>query len=179
MAAERDWIIRGRIVTAHGIRGQVRVTLSTDFPERVMEAKELTLRLPDGGIATYELEKASVYKTGLMLKLKGIEDRNAAEALRGAELVADKSALPALADDEIYWHQLMGLKVVTVDGQEVGVIADILRTGSNDVYVTEVPSATGRGKRPGPLIPAIDDVLERVDPEAGVVVIRPMPGLLD
>ncbi|MBI5831114.1 MAG: 16S rRNA processing protein RimM [Armatimonadetes bacterium] len=179
MTAEREWIVRGKVSTAHGIQGQVRLALSTDFPERVLDAKELTLRLPDGSIEVRRLEKASVYKTGLMLKLAGIDDRNAAEALRGAEVVADKSELPALPDDEIYWHQLMGLRVVTVDGQEVGEITDILRTGSNDVYVTEVPSATGRGKRPGPLIPAIDDVLERVDPEAGVVIIRPMPGLLD
>jgi len=179
MSADREWIVRGKVSTAHGIKGHVRVTLSTDFPERVLGAKELTLRLPDGSIEVRRLEKAAVYKTGLMLKLAGIDDRNAAEALRGAEVVADKSELPALADDEIYWHQLMGLTVVTVDGQEVGQITDILRTGSNDVYVTEVPSATGRGKRPGPLIPAIDDVLERVDLDTGRVIIKPMPGLLD
>lgn len=179
MADDRQWLVRGTIRAAHGIKGHVRASVSTDFPERVLKAKELTLRLPDGTIEVRALERAIVYKTGLMLKLAGVDDRDAAEALRGTQVVADKSELPALADDEIYWHQLMGLRVVTVDGQEVGEISDILRTGSNDVYVTELPSATGRGRRPGPLIPAIDDVLERVDLDAGVVVIRPMPGLLD
>ena len=179
MTADREWVIRATVRAAHGIKGHVRASLSTDFPERVMDARELTMRLPDGRIEVRELERANVYKTGLLLKLRGIDDRTAAEALRGAEVVADRDELPALADDEIYWHQLIGLRVVTTDGREVGEITDILRTGSNDVYVTEIPSATGRGKRPGPLIPAIDDVLERVDPEGGQVIIRPMPGLLD
>jgi 16S rRNA processing protein RimM len=177
MSAASDaqpWVVRGVVRSVHGIRGLLRATLQTDFPERVLRARELTLRLPDGALCTVTLEQATPYKQGLLLKLAGVDDRTGAEQWRGAEIVARADDLPALAAGEYYWHQLVGLRVVTVTGAAVGVITDILRTGSNDVYVTERAP-----RQPGPLIPAIDEVLERVDLEAGEVVIRPMPGLLE
>lgn len=152
----------------------VRAILSTDFPERVLEAARLTLRAGDGSLADYRLEHGDYYKSGVLLKLVGVDDRDAAEALRGAEIVARAEDLPPLPAGEYYWHQLVGLRVVTVDGEAVGTITEILRTGSNDVYVTERAP-----RRPGPLIPDIADVIERVDLAAGEVVIKPLPGLLD
>jgi 16S rRNA processing protein RimM len=167
-------LVRGTVPTAHGIRGLVRLVLRTDFPERVVEAEQLTLRLPDGEVRSYRVERMEPYKEGLLAKLEGVDDRDAAEALRGAEVVARADELPELPEGEYYWHQLRGLTVVTTDGRRVGVIKDILRTGSNDVYVTQIDR-----RREGPLIPAIPDVIERVDLQAGEVVIKPMPGLLE
>ncbi|HAZ62319.1 MAG TPA: 16S rRNA processing protein RimM [Armatimonadetes bacterium] len=179
MPEQRDWLVRGVVRGVHGVRGLLKVRLSTDFPERVLEATELTLRYPDGRIEPHRVERITAYREGVLLKLAGVDDRNAAEAFRGVELVAAVDELPPLGPNENYWHELVGLRVVCEDGTEVGTIAEILRTGSNEVYVTEVPSATGRSTRPGPLIPAIPEVVLKVDPAAGVVTIRPLPGLLD
>jgi 16S rRNA processing protein RimM len=171
------YVIRAVVRAPHGIAGMVRASLNTDFPERLTEARRVCLRWPDGRLEERGLRSAAPYKNGLLLKFEGIDDRDAAETLREVELVAPFEELPKLPEGEYYWHQLRGLRVVTTEGEEVGVIADILRTGSNDVYVTE-KLVRGR-RREGPLIPAIPDVVERVDPEEGVMVIRPLPGLLD
>ena len=173
----RQWLIRAVVRAPNGIRGMVRASLSTDFPERLTKARTVTVRWPDGRIEERVLESAAPYKNGLLLKFEGVDDRDVAETWRDVELVAPADELPALPEGEYYWHQLFGLRVVTVDGEEIGTIADILRTGSNDVYVTE-KLVRGR-RREGPLIPAIPDVIERVDPVEGVMVIRPLPGLLD
>jgi 16S rRNA processing protein RimM len=172
-----EWVTRATIRAAHGIRGYVRATLATDFPERLLAAKQVQLRRPSGAVETWAVERAEPYKQGILLKLAGIDDRTAAEGLAGCELVAPAAELPPLAAGEYYWHQLMGLRVVTEDGQEVGVIDDILRTGSNDVYVT-AREVRGR-RREGPLIPAIADVVARVDLDQRTMVIRPLPGLLE
>lgn len=162
------WIVRGWVAGVHGLKGLLRVKLNTDFPERVREADRVWLRGPTGALREYNLVRATEHKQGLLVKLEGVDDRNVADALRGWQLVVRREELPALAEGEHYWHDLLGLRVVTEDGQAVGTIRDILRTGSNDVYVTE-----------GPLIPATAEVVVGVDLDRGEMTIRPMPGLLD
>ena len=103
-------------------------------------------------------------------------------AARGASLVVRGDDLPELGEHEIYWHQLVGMRVVTDDGREVGEIVDVFRTGSNDVYVTKTQVVGRDGQQrsqEGPLIPAIPDVVRKIDTDARCVVINPLPGLLD
>lgn len=163
-----EWVVRARVVAPHGLRGEVQVQLTTDYPDRLADEKQWSLLLRDGSRRTLPVRSIRPHKGAWLVVFEGVSDRDGAETLRGAEVVADESDLPPLPAGEHYWHELIGLQVVTVDGRVVGTVREILRTGSNDVYVTE-----------GPLIPAIDDVVEAVDTAAGRIVIRPMPGLLD
>lgn len=162
------YVLRAVIGAPHGVRGQVRVTPRTDFPERLEQASTWRLRRRNGEQIEVEVESVGWHHKVLLAKFVGFDDRDAAESLRGVEVISPEEELPPLPEGEYYWHQLIGLEVVTIDGQRVGRIRDILATGSNDVYVTE-----------GPLIPAIKEVVERIDLEAGQMIIRPMPGLLD
>jgi len=107
------------------------------------------------------------------IQFEGITSTEAANRLRGALIEIDEADLPELGEDEYYVHDLIGLRVVTSAGEEIGTLEDVLETGSNDVYVV---------KRPGQkdvLVPAIDGVLLDVDLEGGVVTIEAVPGLLD
>lgn len=119
------------------------------------------------------VERARADQEHWILKLSGIADRTTVERLRGELLeAADNDVLRD--DDESYFvHELIGLRVVvTATAEELGTVADVLQTGANDVYVVHGPGGEL-------LIPAIAEVIDRVDVSGGVVSITPLPGLLD
>jgi 16S rRNA processing protein RimM len=107
-----------------------------------------------------------------ILKLNGLGSRNDVEALRGELLeAADNDVLRD--DDESYFvHELIGLRVVTTTGRELGSISEVLQTGANDVYVV-------KGERGETLVPVIGEVIEEIDVSGGLVSITPLPGMLD
>jgi 16S rRNA processing protein RimM len=117
------------------------------------------------------VERVNAAGRQLRLKLSGIDDRDAAGTLRGAFLTVPESALGPAGEDRYYRYQLIGLRVVSTQGDEIGEITDVFSTGSNDVFVTKTP----RGEA---LIPAVDDVVQNIDLEAGTVTIEVIPGLL-
>jgi len=166
--SQRDIVI-GRIVAPVGIRGEVKVIVLTDFPERFEPGSELALRLPKGESARAKISSARAHKDGLTLKLAGIDSRNDAETLRGSEFVIDESELTELPADRFYVFDIIGLKVVTDDGRECGEVTEVLASGANDVYVTST----------GLCIPALRDVVAKVDFDKREMVIRPVPGLID
>lgn len=106
-----------------------------------------------------------------VVKLSGVDDRNASEALRGKLLEVPEADLMALPADTYFQHQVVGLTAMTTDGTKLGAVIEVLRTRSNDVYVV-------RGVREY-LIPAISDVIKVVDLQNGRLVIEPIPGLLE
>jgi 16S rRNA processing protein RimM len=109
----------------------------------------------------------------LIIALAGIDSRDAAEALRGQEVyIRQADALP-LDQDEYYLHDLPGLRVEHVDGTTIGIVKEVLETGANEVLIVTRPEG---GEV---LIPMIKDVVKRLDIAAGVVVIEPLPGMLD
>ena len=163
-----DVIVIGRIVAPIGIRGEVKVIVLTDFPERFGVGNELVIRLPNGESKLVKIESGRRHKDGLTLRLEGIGTRNDAEALRDSEFVIDKSELAELPEGEFYVFDIIGLKVVTDDGRECGEVTEVLQTGANDVYVTST----------GLCIPALKNVVAKVDFDKGEMVIRPVPGLL-
>ena len=104
------------------------------------------------------------------LKLAGVDDREAAEALRGATIEVPLEQAVRLPPGSYYWHQLIGLAVETKRGESLGRLVDILTTGSNDVYVV-------RDDARELLLPAIRDVIREVDLENGRMVVELLPGL--
>lgn len=107
-----------------------------------------------------------------LLTFSGITSRAEAEALRGALLEAPDETIRREDDESFFLHELVGLEVVTADGESLGRVTEVLQPGANDVYVAQGP----RGEI---LIPAIGDVVERVDLPGGRIIITPLPGMLD
>ncbi len=158
----------GRINGAWGLRGHVKVTPFTSNRERFTPGQVLLI---DGEPARI-LHVASPKGYPCVL-FDGFYNRNGAETLKGTLIEIDEDELPELAPDKYYVHQLIGLQVLTTDGDHIGSLEDVLRTGANDVYLVK------RRKAKDILIPAIADVIVRVDLEAGEMLIDPLPGLLD
>jgi 16S rRNA processing protein RimM len=168
---DTEWATIGTVVASFGLRGELKVHALTDIPNRFAELGAVYLG-PDH--IRYLIKGARPYKGDMViLKLAGIDDANAAETLRDAEITIPLSQLAKLPADSYYQHDIIGLQVVTLDGRNVGQIVDIMATGSNDVYV--IKSADGRQI----LIPAIKDVIKRVDLLRKMMYIDPIVGLLD
>jgi 16S rRNA processing protein RimM len=149
------------VVGAHGIRGEVKLRPVTEFPERIPPMKELRLRLPEG-------EERSVRVLGIrhnneifLARLEGVESRDDAEDLRGAEVLVDAAEAAPLPEGRYYEHEILGLRVFTPDGEELGRVEQVIPGASNDVYVA------GRW-----MIPATHDAVLRLAPEEGVLVVR-------
>lgn len=167
-ASDKQDIVIGAVVAPFGVRGELKVTVSTDFPERFDKGRLVTIKSTEGKRFTTKVERNSAHKGGIILKLEGIDDRNAAEDWRGSQFVIDESEVAKLPEGSYYHYQLIGLKVVTDDGRELGEIVDILQSGANDNYETST----------GLLIPAIKQIVTKIDLKEGLMVIHPMPGLL-
>ncbi len=167
---EPRYLAVGRVLRPHGIRGELRVEILTDYPERVSQLPRLYV---GEGHRPYAVDGVRFHKGAMLLKLAGCDDRNAAEALRGEMLyVALEDAVP-LEEGEYYLFQLEGVEVFTEEGERLGEIVEVLATpGANDVYVVH-------GLRGELLIPAIREVVRSWDLEAGRMVIRPLPGLIE
>jgi 16S rRNA processing protein RimM len=139
-------------------------TLAADLPV-------LFVRTPQG-LRELSVAGARPHKRFLLLRFESIDDVDRAADLLGSEVCVRPEQLPALGPDEAYHIDLVGCSVEAEDGTQLGEVVDILVTGSNDVCVVR------HGEREV-LIPLIDDVIVRLDTDAGKIVIRPLPGLLD
>ncbi len=164
------WVIVGRITGAHGVRGEVRVAPETDFPERLIELGEATLLLPDGKLKRVRVSggRPHTAKAAVLLALGGFSTRTEADTLKGALVLARYEDSPVLPEGQYYEWQILGLRVVTADGRDLGIVQEVIHTGANDVYATEVC-----------LLPAIGQVIKDVDLPAGRMVVELPPGLLD
>ena len=168
---ETDWATIGQIVAVYGIRGELKVRLLTDIPNRFAELQTVYV---GANHTSYSIQSVRPYKGEIViLKLSGIDDANAAESLRMQELFIPLSELAPLPPDSYYQHDILGLHVLTLDGQELGQIVEIIVTGSNDVYSVKKPDGSQV------LIPAIKDVIKQIDLIRRIMYIDPLPGLLD
>ena len=160
-------LIVGRILAPWGIRGEVKVEVLTDFPERFAPQKVLYLNA-----RPLEIESCRPHKQHLVVKLATIDSVEDAEKLRGQALTIPRSELSRLPEGQYYTFQIIGLAVLTTEGEHLGQVTDIMATAGNDVYIVE-------GKRNEILIPAIEDVVKYIDLEKGEMVIEAIEGLLD
>lgn len=171
-----QFLVVGQVVRAHGVRGELRVKVLTDYPERLLHLDEVALSRIDTpsrkDVEFFDVELARPHQDHLILKLSDLNDRDEADRMRGHYImVALEDAVP-LEDDEYYHFQLIGLTMVTDQGQVLGQVAEILETGANDVYIV-------RGEAYGELlIPAIESVIQKIDLDAKQITITPLEGLL-
>lgn len=164
----------GKIVNTHGIRGEVKVWPQTDFPDvRFKPGNRLKMINPEtGAVETIEIAASREQKTMYVLKIKGFNDINQVEKYKGWELKVSESERVPLDEGEYYVRDIVGCAVVSEEGEEIGVVVDILTPGANDVWVVKRP----KGKEL--LLPVIDDVVLNVDVAAKTVKVHIMEGLL-
>ena len=147
----------GKIVGVHGIKGYVKIHCQAESFSVFAPGCSVLVRDSKGRSRVTEIVDAKPQGRMLLLLLKGVMDRNSAEMLSGSDLLVEKSSLPELEPDTYYWADIVGMSVVSVDGNPLGTVASIIETGSNDVYVVQTPDA---GEI---LIPAIASVVLEID----------------
>ncbi|ACY98959.1 MULTISPECIES: ribosome maturation factor RimM [Thermomonospora] len=167
-----DQVVVGRIGRPHGVRGEVTVDVRTDDPDaRFAPGAVLDTDPPHLGPLT--VERARWHVGRLLLRFTGVDDRTAAEKLRGTWLVVDTGDLPPLEDpDEFHDHELIGLTAVTTDGTPVGTVRDILHYAQDLLVIRRETGGEA-------LVPFVAALVPEVDVAGGRIVIDPPPGLLD
>ena len=162
----------GAVIKPHGIRGEVKVWPTTDDPGRFDELSELILS-KGGSESVFSVSEVKHFKNIVILKLYGIDSMEEAEKLRGADLYVTRDQAVPLSEGEYYIGDIIGMRVRTEEGEELGVITDVIDTAANDVYTVR------REGRKDLLIPAIKQCILDVDVEAELMTVRLLPGLLD
>lgn len=162
----------GTIASTHGIRGEVKVFPTTDDINRFKKLKKCFLdtgreKLP------LEVEGVKFFKQFAILKFKGYDNINDIEKYRGKDLLVDRENAVPLEEDEYFIADLIGLKVVTDEGEDFGEIVDVLQTGANDVY--EIEALDGNSY----LFPVTKECILDIDLDKSVVTVHILPGLLD
>lgn len=166
-----DWVAIGEVVGVFGVHGELKVQPLTDFPERF--ARTETVYVGDRHIP-HRVRGAHPHKRLQLVSLEGIDDPETGAKLRGARLWIPLAQITPLADDQFYLHDVIGLRVRHVNGQALGVVADVLTTAGNDLFV--VRDAPG-GREV--LLPAVKEFIKRIDLPGGEIVVDPIPGLFD
>ena len=169
------FLLLGRVLRPHGIRGELRIEVLTAYPERIVAGMTIAIG-PDPDDPTtaveYEITQVRTHQKYLILGVEGVPDRNAADLLREQNvMIALENAIP-LEDGEFYLYQIIGLSVQTEDGETIGTVTEIIETGANDVLVVHGP----RGEI---LLPVIDDCVLDVDVEGEKITVNLMEGLVE
>jgi 16S rRNA processing protein RimM len=174
-ALPEDAIEVGRILDAWGVKGWVKVLPHSAEPEALFAAKHWFLQAPEArfrpgfsafsGTVSISLDECKVHSDTVVAKIAGLDDRNAAEALRGARIFLPRSSFPSASKDEYYWVDLIGLNVVNREGLSLGTVRDLMTTGPHAVLCVEyqalaedgTPSAAER------MIPFVAAYVDAVD----------------
>jgi 16S rRNA processing protein RimM len=170
---EPRYLLVGRVSRPHGVRGELRVEIITEYPERLSLHADFYLAHPDSPTAVrcYRVEKVRIHRDVALLKLAGCDNRNTADELRGLLVQIPIEEAAPLEEGEYYFYQIIGVRVETEDGERLGQVVDVIETGANDVYVV-------RGPRGEVLLPAIEDVVLDLDLETKRMVVHLLAGLL-
>ena len=169
----------GRVARAHGIGGELVVEIRTDDPAaRFAPGNTVRGKQPRGGQQRdYVVESAREHGGRLLVRLAGVNDRDAAEKLRGTLFVVDSGDLPPIDEPDTYYdHQLEGLKVRTTSGREIGVVAEVLHTAAGELLAVRRESGEA-------LVPFVGAIVTSVSLEdgsgTGLIEIDPPEGLLE
>jgi 16S rRNA processing protein RimM len=161
-------LVVARVLKPRGVCGELELEVLTGFPEKLGRLKRVYL---GEGAVPHDVAHFRWHGDDLLLQLADIRDRNAAETLRSQIVqIARQEAVP-LEPGQFYEHQIIGLNVVTIEGEPLGQVVEVLATGANDVYVVQGP----RGEV---LLPARVEVVRAIDLDTGTMTVKLLPGLL-
>lgn len=180
-SSDPRFLIIGRVRKPHGVRGELKVSVLTDTPERFswLERAFLSRKELDPKAVELEVEKVRFAGGDALVKFKGYDSPETAGKFRQYWVqVALEDAVP-LEEGEYYSYQLIGVRVVSDKGVEIGVLKEVMETGANDVFVIKCEVSESNPKGKDVLIPDIDEVVLEVDLEENVMVVKVLDGLLD
>ncbi|MEE8413248.1 MAG: ribosome maturation factor RimM [Dehalococcoidales bacterium] len=161
------YITIGKILSPWRTEGQLKAEVLTDFPRRFAPSSKVYIKRQPATIDDLEWRKGKA-----IIKLDTVNNFKEAERLRGQLIEIRESQLQVLPEGQYYHFQLVGMKVLTTQGELLGHITEILTTPNNDTYIVS-------GERGEILIPAAEDIVKSVDIEKKCLVIEPIKGLLD
>jgi len=167
---EPVFVAAARFRKPHGLRGEIRSTVLTDFPDLLKPGARIFIG-PKHRPA--EINTVRQHGSDLLISLAGYPDRTAVEILRNQIVFLREEDCPPLSEGEFYIHEVVGLQVISDQGEELGQIKEVILTGANDVYVVE------RAAEKDLLLPAIEDVILEILPEKNLMRVHLIPGLLD
>ena len=170
-------LVVGRVVRAHGVTGEVVVEIRTDDPDTRFAAGTALRAKPSGGAPerTYVVDSVRDHGGRLLMRLEGVANRDAADALRGTVFVIDSDDLPPIEDpDEFYDHQLEGLRVQTTAGTPVGTVAEVLHTAAGELLAVRAEDDGGEV-----LVPFVSAIVTSVSLSDRTIEIDPPEGLLE
>lgn len=174
-AGAPDWVppaflLVGILRRPHGVRGEVIMSVMTDFPERLKPGVTLFLGMDRAPLTIRSLRH---HNKGFLVAFEGFDSREQVGHLRNQELFVRADDRPALPDGEHYLHEILGLQVVTDGGQVLGIVRDWIETGANGVFV--VKSESGKDI----LLPDIDEVILKIDLEEKQILVHLIEGLVE
>lgn len=167
-----EFVVIGLIERAHGVRGEVKVKPITDFPSRFENLQTVFLEFPTGKAEKLHVSKACLRQESVYLKLTGINDREAAQRLKGLYLKVPSCEVVTLAPDEFYHFEIIGFEVRATTGEVIGEVAEVMSLPANDVLVVKNDQAEH-------LVPLIKDVVKEIDRSKHEITIEIIDGLLE
>lgn len=165
----------GRILDAWGVKGWVKIQPHSTDPEALFSAKTWYLQTPDvkfrpgfslfSGTVSLKVDEAKIHSGAVVAKFSGLDDRDAAEALRGTRIFLSRSSFPAASADEYYWVDLIGLNVLNREGVALGCVRDLMATGPHSVLCVEYASTQedGTSATAERMIPFVAAYVDKVD----------------
>jgi 16S rRNA processing protein RimM len=168
----------GRIVKPHGLKGEVVVSGVRLNPDEFLALRDVEAIAADGTRRALRLRATRPFMQSMLVTFEGVDDVDAARALHGQVLEVDPAHLPPAGDGTVYLFQLLGLAVVTEQGEALGQVADVLQTGATPILVVRGERGEG-GRARERMLPMSPDVLLSVDREAARITVRLLPGMED
>ena len=172
MSAKPELYAVGRIVKAHGIKGDVVVTPMTNSLQRFVKLKRAFIGKAAKDVRPVRIESVSVGGRGVRLKFAEIDDRTEAEGLRGKIIFVDKEERVRIPKGTFFIHDIIGLRVVDEEENSIGVVKDVLQLPAHDVYVID---SQGREV----MVPAVKEFIKKIDVSGGTMTVKLIDGLVD
>jgi 16S rRNA processing protein RimM len=167
---EPVFVVIGKFRKPHGIRGEIRMTVLTDFPELLDVGQRIYV---DPDYQPYQIKSIRWHGGDMLIALEELPDRTAVEIFRNTMVYMKSQDIPAPAEGEFYHHQLVGLEIVTDEGEKLGLLKEVILTGANDVFLVDTPD----GKEI--LLPDTEEVVLNIDLDNRSMLVHIIPGLLD
>ena len=167
---DQQFLVVGEILKPWGFRGEVKIKVITDYPNRLVKHKMVYI---GEKARPFQVESAHLHSGYVLMKFAGFETDTSVAKLRGEIVKISAEEAAPLKKNQFYHHQIIGLAVVTQSGEPVGTLAEILETGANDVYLVRTPE----GKEV--LLPAIKSVIKKIDLASKTITVELIPGLVE
>lgn len=174
-SAKQNLVLYGKITKRHGLYGEVKVFSFGGHPETLSGVRKVYVEVPDRKEPRrFSLSRVKIQKNVAIVKLEDIDTPEAADALKNLHVLVEKNDLQPPEEDEYYWTDLIGLRVLTPRGDNIGEVKDLIDSGGHDILVIKSPE---RGREF--LVPFVEKFVTAVDLDDSMIIVEPVEGLLE